>query len=348
MEALSPNYIDKQYTNIIKGVALLFMFIHHFFTFPERLVSGIDYTYINIFSEIFHDPLKICVSIFAFLTGYFYYYNKKKNLKYAFRKSTDLYVTYFVILLVMLALDYVLKCFDFSPKSIVLELLIIDRPNMEFCWYVLFFFMAVFILPLFSRIAQRSSVLAFSLGVVIPNFIVFIMNLTSDHLDTGKLDLIIDVVRFIRWFPCVASGYIFAKEGLFQRLDINYSKNKFIKAVVYLLFMLLPLFARSANTGFDFLYAPIFIFGLIKAIKFIPNIKVLLPFSIIGKYSLYMWFIHSVFFNVSKEYTQPILFYPHDPILVLIWGLLLCLAVSFVLSFPINFLNRIKNKVFNL
>lgn len=345
---VSTNYIDKEYTNIIKGIALIFMFIHHFFTFPDRLVSGINYAHIDMFSEFFHTPFKLCVSIFAFLTGYFYYYNNKKNLRYSFRKATDLYVNYIIILLMMLALDGVLKCYDFNIKNIALELLVIHKPNMEFCWYVFFFFMAIFILPFFSRIANKSSVLAFSLGVVVPNIIVFIINAINKNIEIGKIDLVFDMVKYISWFPCVASGYVFAKEGLFQRLDISYSKNKLIKIIVYLSFMVLPFFARNVSSSFDFLYAPLFIFGLIKVLKFIPNLKVLLPISVIGKYSLCMWFIHSVFFNVSKEYTQPILFYPKNPVLVLIWGSLLCLAISYVLSFPINFLNRTKNKLFKL
>ena len=108
------------------------------------------------------------------------------------------------------------------------------------------------------------------------------------------------------------------------------------------------MFARIANASFDFIYAPIMIYGLITTFDLIRFKKVLFPLSIIGKYSLLMWFIHSVFFNVSKEYTQPVLYYPHNPVLVLLWGLLLSLAVSFIVSYPINLINKIKNKLFKL
>ena len=68
----------------------------------------------------------------------------------------------------------------------------------------------------------------------------------------------------------------------------------------------------------------------------------------IGKHSLLMWFIHSIFFNVSKEFTQPILYYPHNPVIVTIWGLIMCLLISILLSFPINYITKIKNKIFKL
>ena len=342
------NYIDKRYTNIIKGVALIFMFIHHFFTFPERLVDGIVYSNIDWFANAFHDPLKTCVSIFAFLTGYFYYFNKKKTLRYSIRKATDIYINYLIVLGLMLIMDFFLKCYEFSPKSIVLELLLVDQPNMEFCWYVAFFIIIIFLLPLYSRVSEKSSILAVICGIVFPYVIVLILDTIKGNSNVGSIEYIFDMIKYLTWFPCVASGFFFAQEGLFQKLDIWYSKHKAIQIIVYLLFMILPFFARKANSSFDFIFAPSFIFGLVGILRMIKHIKVLLPLSIIGKYSLLMWFLHSVFFNVSKEYTQPILYYPRNPILVVLWGLIMCLAVAFVISFPINWINKMKNKLFKL
>ncbi len=348
MSLVSENYIDKQYTNIIKGVALVFMFVHHFFTFPERIVCGSVYENIEAFTALFHDALKICVSIFAFLTGYFYFFNKNKTYRYSFKKSTDIYINYVLVFALMLLLDYFLKCYDFSIKNIALELLLFNTPNMEFCWYVLFFIIVMLLMPAFSKIADKSSVLAFSVGIVIPCFIIFILDLLSGYAVFEKFDIVFDVIKYISWFPCVASGYIFAKDRLFQNMDIFNEKNVLLKILVYLLFMILPMFARNYNASFDFLYAPSFIFGLIGILRMIPNIKFLSPIAIIGKYSLLMWFIHSVFFNVSKEFTQPILYYPHNAILVTLWGLVLCLVAAIVLSFPINCIVKIKNKLFRL
>lgn len=348
MSLVSKNYIDKQYTNIIKGIALIFMFIHHFFTFPERIVCGAEYANIELFSAYFHDALKICVSIFAFLTGYFYFFNKNKTYKYSIKKSTDIYINYVVIFALMLLLNFFLKCYDFSIKNIILELLLLSTPTMEFCWYVLFFIMVMFIMPVFSKIADKSSVFAFIVGVVVPGFIVFTLNTLSGYEMFEKLDVVFDVIKYISWFPCVVSGYIFAKDSLFQNMDIFDIKNRFFKVALYLLFMIVPMLIRNNNASFDFIYAPAFIFGLINILKMLPNIKIMYPIAMIGKYSLLMWFIHSVFFNVSKEFTQPILYYPHNALLVTVWGLLLCLLISIVISFPINFIIKIKNKVLRL
>lgn len=348
MERINSNYIERQYTNAIKGFALILMFVHHFFCFPDRLVDGIEYSNIYSFAYIFHDITNVCVCLFAFLTGYFYYFTKKKTFKYSVRKASDIYINYLFVLVLFLVLDVFLNCYKITAKGLLLELLILDKPNMEFCWYVLFYIMTIFILPLFDRVAKKSSVFAFSLGIVMPFLVVYFVNIIKESTNIGSLDLLFDAIKFISWFPCVASGYVFAKDGLFYKLDVMKNKKTFSKIALSILFVIIPMLARCANESFDFVYAPLIICGLLNLLRFIKSEKVLFPISIIGKYSLLMWFLHSVFFNVSKEYTQPVLFYPHNPILVLLWGLVLTLVVSFVISFLINAINKIKNKLLKL
>ena len=82
------NYIEKEATNYIKGIALILMFVHHFFTFPKRYINGISYPYLSKFATLMCAPLKICVPVFAFLTGYFYYFSKRCN--FALQASSPL------------------------------------------------------------------------------------------------------------------------------------------------------------------------------------------------------------------------------------------------------------------
>ena len=72
-------YFDKTTTNIIKGIALIMMFVHHAFTFPEWWLEDAFYPTALKLAPYFCVGLKICVPIFCFLTGYFYYFTKRKN-----------------------------------------------------------------------------------------------------------------------------------------------------------------------------------------------------------------------------------------------------------------------------
>ena len=91
---------------------------------------------------------------------------------------------------------------------------------------------------------------------------------------------------------------------------------------------------------------PLLICGLLKLLELVKWKKALLPLQIIGKYSMLMWFIHGIFFNVSKPFTQPILFWPKNPVLVTMWGLVLCLLLARLLNWPVKWTTRKINSLF--
>ncbi len=341
---MQDNYIQRPYTNVIKGVALILMFAHHFFTFPDRIVDASDFVIAPWVAQYLHDPLKICVSVFAFLTGYTYYFREDKSLFNSLRKTLDIYINYVIVLSVFVIIGLCLGTYQLTVKGLALELLFIDKSNMEFCWYVAFYIMALFILPFYARLARKNSVFAFSVGLVVPYMLVFCLDVIKQELEIGALDYLFDILKYLKWFPCIASGFLFAQENLFYKLERLFLNRPSIKLVVSFLFVLVLPFCRYENAQFDFIYAPLFAFGLIGLVKAI-NIKFLAPVSIIGKYSMLMWFFHCAFFNVSKSITQPVLYYPHVPILVLLWGLILCLVPSYLASFAAGWIIRIKNMV---
>ena len=79
-------YFDKETTDIVKGIALVMMFIHHFFMFPSWWIDGISYPLVAKVSSYLCTPTKLCVPVFCFLTGYFYFFNRHKTYAYSFRK----------------------------------------------------------------------------------------------------------------------------------------------------------------------------------------------------------------------------------------------------------------------
>ena len=107
----------------------------------------------------------------------------------------------------------------------------------------------------------------------------------------------------------------------------------------------MPFLPYLTRFSMDFVYAPFFVYGIVNIVGLVPHYqKLLKPLSVLGKYSLIIWFVHSVFYNVSKSYTQPLLYISANPVIVMLWGTLLCLAVAFLLDFPVKALIRLKNK----
>ena len=119
-----------------------------------------------------------------------------------------------------------------------------------------------------------------------------------------------------------------------------------VRILIGIAMMVLPFLARGVNEAFDFLYAPMFIFGLVSIVKILECKKCLFPLTFLGKYSLLLWFLHCAFANQLKNIIQPVLYYPRNPVLVTIFGLAMCLAVAVMIQIPINGINKLKNKLF--
>ena len=95
----------------------------------------------------------------------------------------------------------------------------------------------------------------------------------------------------------------------------------------------------------DVVFTPFFVFAAVNLCKEIEAIYIKKGLAKIGKYSLLMWFVSCIFFNNSKQVFQPILYFPRNPVLVLLWGLIICMAVSAVLELGISRLIARKNKL---
>ena len=82
--------ISKETTAKIKGIAIILMIIHHFLAYPFWLIDGVNYPNVNILGENLNVWIecstKICVSIFAFITGYGYYLRNNQTIKYGIKK----------------------------------------------------------------------------------------------------------------------------------------------------------------------------------------------------------------------------------------------------------------------
>lgn len=341
------SFITRDETNILKGVALVFMFIHHFFTLSNFWIDSVFAMYpsedVNAWG-LWAPLFKICVPIFVFLTGYFYFFSKK-TYRYSIRKISDLYINYIIVFLLLLSIAILLNVYQFSFPMFLAEAAAIVRPNMTHGWYVLFYAMAMLLMPIYAKIAEKNDLLAFSLFTVVPWFVNSGLSMTGIPLSSAMSD----VLDYLLWLPCMASGFCFAKYDMFGKIAATViTKSKFLNAVISILFMMIPFIAQYLNSYLSFINVPMFLFGLLSIIKTVKVKWIFAPISVIVKYSVLMWFTHCIFANPCAIYTQPILYYPQNPILVTVWGLLMCLAAAFVLKFPIDLLIKWKNKIFRL
>lgn len=72
---MNDNILDQKISRYIKAIAIIMMVIHHFFAFPDRwLESNLFITggYIGgkPVEQMLGEMCKLCVCIFAFISGY--------------------------------------------------------------------------------------------------------------------------------------------------------------------------------------------------------------------------------------------------------------------------------------
>ena len=71
--------MDKKTTQMIKGIAILIMLAHHFIVIP---FSELPYLI-----TLFGYACKICVAIYAVLSGYGYFFTREKTVRYGLKKK---------------------------------------------------------------------------------------------------------------------------------------------------------------------------------------------------------------------------------------------------------------------
>ena len=339
------SFIARDETNIIKGVAIVLMFIHHFFTLPPFWIDSVAEIYPDNHFDILCTSFKICVPRFAFLTGYFYFFAKKKTFRYSIKKSTDIWICYLVVFVLLVTAAILSGTYSFSIFSIIKEVFVLVTPTMRFCWYVIFYIGTMLVMPLFHKLTKVNDFLALAVFSVTPMVLVFICKYSGVFF----LNALADYLNYFSYLPCVLIGFIVAKYEVLLKLHEVIKNQKAVNQVIIGgVMLILPFLARGNSGAFDFLYAPMFIFGLVSIVKLIKLKQVLIPLSFLGKYSLLLWFLHCGFFNQLKEFTQPVLYFPKIPILVTIWGLAICLVVAIVIQIPINGINKLKNTLFRL
>lgn len=347
--------ISKEQTNVIKGIALIMMFIHHFFTFPSWHSEIITYPVFDDIFAKFNGTMKMCVPIFAFITGYFY---KKKGFKYSLKKITDLFTVYFFCyLFLLLTVIITNREYAVSAKDIFWELLLVKEPIVKFGWYIFFYYLLMIFLPLFLKITRSRPLMVILLGVLIPSICFSLFSLYLTFPDTFYYNFITTMAtNFFLYFPMAAIGHLFSEYNLYSYIQKFIYKGFHSKAAKLTIDILILLFCLLGNCvspyvhflcyfSLNFLYVPFFVFAIVEITNHVRIKYLYTALGYIGKYSLYMWLLHSCFFNPSGVVLKKVLYFPQNPLPVLLWGTAICLVFAVVLDKPASKINSYKNKI---
>lgn len=297
-----------------KGLAITFMYIHHLFTFPRRMVDG-NY-YISLFPTIRPEydlgyASVICVGMFLFLSGYGLYITfkrkKKKSVNFIVQRLWSFYQVYLFYFLVFVPIGMIffnnvtvfqsdILRYDFKLLEFLKNLVGISSSYNGEYWFVwlyvgliIFFPITLYLIEIAPFLLLAFSILLYFSPLSIPSY-------------SGP-----DLGTIVYWQPTFVIGIYCAKFDIFNKID-----SKFLHLLNSITIILICLLLKKRGMP-DFILVPPLILCSTSIFDRFNSLKYLMIF--LGNYSFPMWLMHTYF---CYYYFQWLIYWPKVSILVLL------------------------------
>lgn len=314
---------DKDASLRVKGIAVLLMIAHHFFT--QDVFSNITSVPLSqIFVQIGLAG-KICVSIFMFIGGYAYLLSKEKSL---LKRVWHIYKKFLVTFLIVTIILFLFKKLYVTPQEYIQNALCISWEINGSWWFISTYILCV----IAFYILRPYKIQNIYIHLFIFMFCIVVLQPFSEYLRTSQsLNPILknQLHYFFYYVGFFYLGMMFFQFNLFGRI-----KKTKIRTFVLLLLSLLILFAIRIVfkfNGVNFLVVPIFI----SLMCYLPSKEVALKF--LGKYSMPMWLVH-MFFIYDKYFLHQIIITTSP---VLLYFIVTVLSLLYAI-FESYFMNKVK------
>lgn len=343
---------------MMAGLVILFMIWHHLFMFHTWLNDGIVWEYpLGYFgratTEIMSIFGNICVQVFALTSGYALMMNPKAygTWKKRFSRLFKFLFAYWTVNVLFLIIGYLNG--DSMPgiKEWALNMIGLQTGpekswiNVPFAWYVFYYIEFVLLTPIliwgFSS-NKKTLDCAMALGCIIIVYICRRMPVEGNYIITPLLSTVL--------------GIIIAKYRIFNtlhRLVSGRLHSALIACAIALLMIIRYEMGKLNSLGdvnWDF-FMQIFL-SVIAALLILFSVELFHRirsqrfkefFLLLGGLSMYLWFLHGIFFT-GKNFLQSFIYSPKEPILILILCLAVILPVAWLLK---RFQTHLDSKIFS-
>lgn len=323
-------FLTKEESSLIQGVAVLLIVFHHLFAFPER----VDVPYVLVFDfDVLHIETmlsyfgRICVSIFAFLSGYGLYkklsgqkyqFSVLENYKNILKQLLRFLLRYWLVLAVFAAAGYLLQVYAFDWQILLNHILGRSCAYNAEWWYVAFYLELLLVFPLlYGAMRIPAKWIGEKWSAVLTWGAVIILSAVWEHIDMCYLSAV--------------TGMMCAGTGMFQWAveKLNKVPGMLLGTAVVLMAGIILLRTRL-GAAYDFLWAAalVFSFGiLLKTKLFRQTVNPVL--HLVGKYATYIWLTHTFF---AYYYFQEWIYAPYYSWLIFVWCVVLALIPGLILE----------------
>lgn len=347
-------YFRKDESLILGGIAVLMMVWDHLFAFPDWYLPGVGWStffpsYVNSEISRFSSFGGICVEIFAFMSGYSLYvttsYNSpKKRLK----RLVKFMLAYWLVFLFFILIGFLNGDILPTSRQLLFNLAgVFDGDKhvwVPFAWYVTFYIEFIIVSPILLRLFRsdklKTDLLAYC-GLIIGIYALMLL----------RFEIHVQYITYSLYpMLMVGAAMLCAKYDVIGRVHSKFL-GKCNSGVIWLaiaLIVLLTVNLRNLNElGRISLYflrpleRVILALGLILcSIELINRLKSRVLkrfFGFFGTISLYLWFLHGIFF-MGKKFMQQELYMFKEPILIYLICIFCLAPVSYLLFKLFNFL----------
>ena len=218
-------------------------------------------------------------------------------------------------------------------KLLLLNMFGIDEALIWVSWFVFLYIWAMIVMPFFGRLIDRKPYL-WTIAIAGLSYLgqVAVWYFVRDF-NSRTWWHALNVC--LMWTPVIVLGYLFARKELFQKIRIP---NHWLVPIVASVVVVAALWMKMVMPGikilnFDIIYAPVIILCILVVFSQYKMKWLSKVMSELGDKSVYMWFIHALFFTAA---TRPV--YHHFVMIsnnlwiVAIWTIVLSYIISVVLK----------------
>lgn len=323
------NGITKKQSAVLQGVAILMMVYHHLFSFAVEYESLLPFVQADTARRIAWF-CKLCVGIFAFVSGYGMYYVMKRQdrerfgrrLLAEYRESllriARLYGKLWLVLAIYMGIFFGLLKQPFMPEQFVGNLTALDPTYNGAWWYVEQYVKILLTLPLldlllthFEQPRQRRVKWTFFIVLAVAG----VGAMAVGFIWWPELwELLLALLKSMRisFLLIAAVGYLTARYALYQRVDrrlrrLGGSWAPVCVSVVLLVFVValrVRLATDAAYARVDFLLTPLLVYGLLTLLYYVEPLCTFLAWW--GRQSTYIWLVHGFAFGFLYYVVKPI------------------------------------------
>lgn len=321
------NGITKKQSAVLQGVAIWMMVYHHLYSFAAEYHSLLPFMRADTVVRIAWF-CKLCVGLFAFVSGYGMYYVMEKQTGKRFfgklaaeygsvlKRIAKLYGRLWLVILLYAGIIFGIMKLPFDFSQLWGNLTALNPTYNGAWWYVEQYAKMLLLLPLldvflarFERPEERKCKMKFFGALV---FLGVAAIVVGRFWWPGLWNLVLAVKNGLRFsfLLIFIVGYMMARFALYQRADqvlrhaggwMPVCASVVLVGIVIGLRVMLA--TDAAYAKLDFLFVPMLVYGLLTLLSHIPYLNVF--FAWWGYHSTYIWLVHGLLYGWLYYFIKP-------------------------------------------